>query len=52
MQTIANKSPLAWTLVKWIKDDPDYEKADIGIDGKDVRAWEKEQVSYNSKSTR
>ena len=51
MQTMASKSPLGWSLVKRIKDNPDYEKSDLGINGKDVRTWEKELVSYNSKST-
>ena len=45
MQSIASKSPFGWTLIKRIEDNPDYEKADLGIDGKDVRAWEKELVS-------
>ena len=52
IQTIASKYPLRWTLVKRIEDNPDYKKADLGIDGKDVRAWEKKLVSYNSRSTR
>ena len=47
MQSIASKSPFGWTLVKRIEDDPDYNKADLGIDGKGVRAYEKELVSYN-----
>ena len=51
MQTIVSKSQLGWTLVSRIEDDPDYEKAGLGINGKDIRTWEKELVSYNSKST-
>ena len=48
MQSIARRSPFGWTLVKGIEDDPEYNKADLGIDSKDVRAYEKVLVSYNN----
>ena len=48
MQSIARRSPIGWTLVKGIEDDPKYNIADLGIDSKDVRAYEKVLVSYNN----
>ena len=48
MQSIARRSPFGWTLVKGIEDDPEYNKADLGIDSKEVRAYEKVLVSYNN----
>ena len=41
MQVVASKSPLGWALVRRIEADPDYEKSIIGIDGDEVRKWEK-----------
>ena len=47
MQVVVSKSPLSWNLVRRIEVDPDYEMAFLGIDGEEVRKWEKDMVTCN-----
>ena len=44
---MVSKSPLGWNLVRRHKVDPDCEKSFLGIDGEEVRKWEKDMVTYN-----
>ena len=44
---MVSKSPLGWNLVRRIEVNPDYEKSFLGIDGEEVRKWEKDMVTYN-----